>query len=129
MDILNDILLLLLLTGGVILIFVLVTVLRSVRRTLDTISADIHRLSDEAVPVLRKVQQVADQSSEALTMISENRGKLSAAAENIRKVTENIYRLENMLQEQLEPSVAGLARRLAGIRQGIDAFFETWRRR
>ena len=129
MDMLQDILLLVLLAGGIVLVFVMITVLRSLRSTLAAISADVQRLSDEAVPVLRKVQQVAEQSSEALTVISENRGKLSAAAENIRKVTENIYRLENLLQEQLEPSVAGLARRLAGVRHGIDAFFETWRRR
>ncbi|MFZ1730594.1 MAG: hypothetical protein WBQ23_06665 [Bacteroidota bacterium] len=129
MDILQDILLIVLLIGGIVLTFVLISVLRSTQKTLEDIGKDIRQLSTEATSVFKKVDQVAAQASEALNVISENRGKLSAAAENIRKVTENIYRLENLLQEQLEPGVAGLARRIAGIRRGIDSFLASWRSR
>jgi peptidoglycan hydrolase CwlO-like protein len=129
MDVLQDILLIVLLIGGIVLTFVSISMLRSSQKTLETIGKDIQRLGNEAASVFSHVERVAEQASEALTIISENRVKISAAAENIRKVTENIYRLENLLQEQLEPGVAGLARRIAGVRRGIDAFFESWRRR
>lgn len=129
MDVLQDILLLVLLAGGIVLVFVLISVLRTTRTTLENISTDIRRLSDQTLPVLTKVQEVAEQTGEAMTVISENREKLTAAAEYVRKVTENIYRLENILQEQVEPGVVGLAKRLAGLRKGIDVFLDNWRTR
>lgn len=127
METIQDILLLLLLIGGLVLVGVLISVLLSMRRTIETIGSDIRRLSDETVPVLGKIQETVEQTGEALTVITENRATLAAAAENVRKVTENIYRLENLLQEQVEPGVAGLARRLAGLRRGIDTFLAQWR--
>ncbi|MBE0644814.1 MAG: hypothetical protein IH600_12090 [Bacteroidetes bacterium] len=127
MDVLQDILLLVLLVGGIVLVFVVISVLRSTKTAIENISNDIRRLSDETIPVLAEVREVAEQTSEALKVVSENREKLTAAAEYVRKVTENIYRLENLLQEQVEPGVAGLARRLSGIRRGIDVFLDKWR--
>ncbi len=129
MDVLQDILLLVLLVGGIVLVLVLISVLRATRKTLENISDDIRRLSDQTIPVLAKVQEVAEQTGEAMKVISENREKLTAAAEYVRKVTENIYRLENVLQEQVEPGVVGLANRLAALRRGIDVFLENWRAR
>lgn len=127
MDTLQDILLLLLLIGGLALVGVLISVLLSVRKTLETIASDIRRLSDETMPVLGSIQETVERTGEALTVITENRENIAAATRNVRKVTENIYRLENLLQEQVEPGVAGLARRLAGLRRGIDTFLAQWR--
>lgn len=128
METIQEILLLLLSLGGLVLMGVLVTVLISVRRTLETIGNDIRRLSDETVPLLEKIEETIDLTKEALSVITENREKLSAASEYVRKVAANIYRIENMLQEQVEPGVAGLVRRLAGFRSGIDTFLESWHR-
>lgn len=128
MDTIQEILLLLLSLGGLVLMGVLVSVLFSVRRTLETIGNDIRRLSDETVPLLEKIEETIELTKDALSVITENREKLSAASEYVRKVAANIYRIENMLQEHVEPGVAGLARRLAGFRRGIDTFLENWHR-
>ena len=128
MDTLQDILLTLLMVGGIVIVGVFVSVMLAVRRAIDNIGADVRRLTEEMLPMLAKMQETVDQTKDALSVITENRATLSAAANNIRKVTENIYRLENILQEQLEPGITGLARRLAGIRRGIETFLDNWRR-
>ncbi|MFA6233006.1 MAG: hypothetical protein WC824_02295 [Bacteroidota bacterium] len=129
MDLLQNILINILLVGGIVLVVVLIYILRSTRQTLETISGDIRRLSDEATLVFNQVQHFAEKATEALTVVSENRAKISAASENIRKVTQNIYRLENLLQEQVEPGLVSLMRTIAGVRHGIESFLESWRRR
>ena len=127
METLQEILLLLLTIGGLVLVGVLISVLVSMRKTLETMGSDIRRLSDETIPILGQIKETIEQTGEALTVITENREKFAAAAENVRKVTDNIYRLESLLQEQIEPSVVGLARRLSGLRRGIDTFLAQWR--
>ncbi|MDX9758770.1 MAG: hypothetical protein RBU27_06380 [Bacteroidota bacterium] len=127
MDTLQEILILVLLIGGIALIGVLISVLLSMRRTLETIGTDIRRLSDETVPLLVKIEETIEMTKQALTVVEENREKLAAATNFVHKVTENIYRLESMLQDQIEPSVAGLARRLSGLRRGVDTFVDRWR--
>lgn len=129
MDILQDVLLLVLLIGGIILIGVLLYVLLSTRRAIHALTTDIRRLSEKTYPILEHLEEATRQSTEVLAMITENRDKITNAVENVRKVTENIYRLENTLQEQVEPGVIGLARRLAALRHGIDSFLENWRMR
>jgi endonuclease III len=128
METIQEILLLMLSVGGLVLMGVLVTVMISMRRTLDKIGDDIRRLSDETVPLLEKIEETIELTKIALSVITENREKISAASEYVRKVAANIYRIENMLQEQIEPSVAGLAQRLVGLRRGVDTFLEIWHR-
>lgn len=128
METIQEILLLMLSVGGLVLMGVLVTVMISMRRTLDKIGDDIRRLSDETVPLLEKIEETIELTKNALSVITENREKISAASEYVRKVAANIYRIENMLQEQIEPSVAGLAQRLVGLRRGVDTFLEIWHR-
>ncbi|GEM_PF-1330552 len=127
MDAIQDILLLILTIGGIVLTIILITVLLRFHKLLQQAQYDLKRISDEAVPALRKSQQVAARTEEALTVVTDNRMAVTNAVENVRKVTENLYRLENILQQQVEPSVVGLANRLAGIRRGIDSFLSTWR--
>lgn len=127
MDTLQDILLVLLTGAGVILLFVLIRVLLRAQRLLQGVDANVRRISDEAVPTLRNLQQVTERTEEALRVITDNREKVTAAVDNLHKVTENIYRLENILQQQVEPTVVSLANRLAGLRKGIDTFFASWR--
>ena len=125
----QHILLLALTAGGIILVVVLTVVLLRVARLLQQLSTDVRRISDETIPTLKRMQQIADRTEEALTVITDNRAAVTTAVENVRKVTDNIYRLENLLQEQVEPSVRGLASRLSGLRKGIDTFLDTWRNR
>ena len=129
MDALQDILLLILMVGGIVLTIILITVLLRTHKLIQQAQHDLKRISDEAVPALRRSQQVAARTEEALTVITDNRQAVTNAVENIRRMTENLYRLENILQQQVEPSVIGLANRLAGIRRGIDSFLATWRSR
>jgi len=124
----QDILLLLLTEGGIALTIVLIAVLVRVLKLLQRVTHDIRRLSDEAVPTLKNMQQTAQRTDEALTVITDNRQTITTAVDNLRKVTENIYRLENTLQEQVEPTIISLANRLSGIRKGIDTFVEAWRK-
>jgi hypothetical protein len=128
MDAIQDILLIAVLVAGIALIGVLISVLLSMRRTLLKIGDDIRSLSDELVPVINKVQEVAIQTSEVLAIIEENRERITAATEYVRKMTANVYRLQNILQVQIEPGLTGLARRIAGVRSGIEAFVERWQR-
>ena len=127
MEALQDILLILLTLAGVILLFVLVSVLLRAQKLLQGVNENMQRISDEAVPTLKNLQQVSERTEEALRVITDNREKVTEAVDNLRKVTENIYRLENILQEQVEPTVVSLANRLAGLRKGIEPFFAAWR--
>ncbi|MCB2204161.1 DUF948 domain-containing protein [bacterium] len=126
---LQDVLYLLLTAGSIVLVCVLIVVALRISRLVLRLGEDVRRITDETVPALKRVQQVTDRTDEALTVVTDNRAAVSNAVENLRKVTENIYRLENILQEQVEPTVTGLAQRLAGLRRGIDTFLETWRKR
>ncbi len=126
---LQNVLLILLSVGGVVLIIILTVVLLRIARLLQQATEDLRRIGDETVPTLKRLQQVADRTDEALTVITDNRASVTQAVDNLRKVTENIYRLENILQEQVEPAVTGIAQRLAGFRRGIDTFLETYRNR
>ncbi|PLX31071.1 MAG: hypothetical protein C0600_06530 [Ignavibacteria bacterium] len=128
MDVLQDILLILLTLAGVIVLFVLVSVLLRAQKVLQDVNESVQKISDEAVPTLRSIQQVSDRTEEALRVVTDNREKVTEAVDNLRKVTENIYRLENILQQQVEPTFVSLANRLAGIRKAIDTFFAYWRR-
>lgn len=126
MDAIQDIVLLILTIGGIVLTVILITVMLRSLRLLQQAQHDLKRISDESVAALRKSQQLAARAEEALTVITDNRPAITNAVENMRKMTENIYRLENILQQQVEPSVIGLANRLVGIRRGIDSFLSTW---
>lgn len=127
MESFQAILLLILTLGGIVLIVVIIASLLRFNRLMQQIKVDLKRISDEAVPALKKSQQVAARTEEALTVITDNRQTITNAVGNIHKVTENLYRLENILQKQVEPSVVGLANRLSGIRRGIDSFLASWR--
>lgn len=129
MEALQDILLILLTLAGVILLVVLTSVLLRTQKLLQGVNENMQRISDEAVPTLKNLQQVSERTEEALTVITDNREKVTEAVDNLRKVTENIYRLENILQEQVEPTVVSLANRLSGLRKGIDTFFAAWRQK
>jgi len=129
MDSIQDILLLILTVGGIALSIVLISAIVRINRLVEQIRGDIQRLADEAVPTLQKSREVAARTEDALSVITDNRRSISTAVENVRKVTENIYRLEQILQEQLEPSVVGLAKRLAGLRTGVESFLAAWRRK
>jgi uncharacterized protein YoxC len=129
MDAIQDILLLILTIGGIVLAIVLISSILRINRLIDQIRGDIQRISDEAIPTLRQSREVAARTEDALSVITDNRPAITSAVENVRKVTENIYRLEQILQEQVEPSVVGLAHRLSGLRKGIDSFITTWRQK
>jgi Na+-transporting methylmalonyl-CoA/oxaloacetate decarboxylase gamma subunit len=124
----QNILLILLTVGGIALTIVLIAVLFRILNLLQHVMQDIRRLSDEAVPTLKQLQQVAERTDEALQVITDNKLAVAEAVGNLRKVTENIYRLENILQEQVEPTFVSIANRLSGFRKGIDTFFAAWRK-
>ncbi|MDT8324507.1 MAG: hypothetical protein RRA94_10365 [Bacteroidota bacterium] len=126
---LQNVLLLVLSVGGIVLIVILTVVLLRIARLLQQVSDDVRRIGDETVPTLKRLQQVADRMDEALTVVTDNRASVTRAVDNIRNVTENIYRLESILHEQLEPAVTGIAQRLAGLRKGFDTFLATLRKR
>lgn len=123
----QQVLLLLLTIGGIALVVVLTIALIRVARLLEQLTEDMRRIGEEMVPTLQHVQSMSLKAEEALSVVADNRAAVSSAVDNLRKVTENIYRLETIVQEQVEPSLTGLANRLSGLRKGIDSFLQTWR--
>ncbi|MCZ7555811.1 MAG: hypothetical protein M5R41_05345 [Bacteroidia bacterium] len=129
MDVIQNLLWIVLLAGGIALVVVLIMVLLRLKSSIELLLQEVQRFGDRTEPILEKLEKVAVKTEEALEMITENREALSEATGYIRKVAANIYRIENALQEQIEPSVMALARRLSGVRRGIETFLDVLRRR
>ncbi len=129
METIQNILWIILLAGGIALVIVVITVLIRLKKSIDLLLKDLQEFGQRTEPILEKLQSVADKTEETLIMINENRQALTDATGFIRRTAENIYRIENTLQEQIEPSVNALARRLMGFRRGIDTFLEVLRSR
>jgi len=129
MDVIQDLLWILLLSGGIVLVIVIIVVLLRLKNSIESLLQEITRFGQRTEPVLEKLESVAEKTEEALNMITENREALREATGYIRSVAANIYRLENTLQEQIEPSVNALARRLMGFRRGVESFLDVLKRR
>ncbi len=129
MEVIQNLLWTALLAGGIVLVIVLITVLLRLKNSIDILLQEFQRFGQRTEPILEKLETVAGKTEEALTMITENRQALTEATGFIRRTAENIYRIENTLQEQIEPSVNALARRLLGFRRGIETFLDVLRSR
>jgi len=124
----NSILVNILLLLGSSLIIVIIYVLIKVSKTISTLQFEISNLNRSIVPLFEQVNSLVVRVDKTLDSFSEHREALSEAVNNIRNVTRHVYRLESALHDQLEPSILGIASTLSGVRKGILAFSENWRK-
>ena len=124
MDTIQNLLWIALLAGGIVLVVVIITVLLRLKKSIDDLLQEIHQIGQSTNPLVAKLEAAAEKADETLAIINENREALSTATMYLRRTAENIYRLENTFQVQIEPSVNALARRLMGLRRGIETFLD-----
>lgn len=124
----NSTLVSLLLLSGIVLAGALVYVLLRLVSTLRVLEHEVTTLTETVKPLLEKAERLTERADLTLAMFQEHRDALSASVEYIRKVTANVYRLQNIVQQQVEPSLTSFASMLGGARRGIATFIETWRR-
>lgn len=124
----NSVLFSLLLLAGLALASTLIYVLYRLSQTLRVLEHEVTTLTRTVAPLLEKAESLTEQADATLRMFQEHREALAVSVEYIRKTAGNIYRLENIIQEQVEPSLQGIASVLAGARRGLAAFIDTWRR-
>jgi predicted nucleic acid-binding Zn-ribbon protein len=128
MDTVLDILSSVLLFGGIALIVVLIIVLFRLKNGIDQLIAEVRHIRTKSEPILDKVEAVASKTEEVLEMLTENREALTETTAYLRNTAANIYRLEQMLQEHIEPTLLFVVRKISGVRKGIEAFFAALRR-
>lgn len=125
---LNSTLVSLLLLSGIVLAGALVYVLLRLVSTLRVLEREVTTLTGTLSPLLEKADRLTERAEETLVMFQEHRDSLAASVENIRRVTANVYRLQNIVQQQVEPSLTSFASMLGSARRGIATFIETWKR-
>jgi hypothetical protein len=124
---LHDILLALLLLAGIIFLVVGTVVLLRLMKTMEAMRAEAQRFREEATPLLRKMQDVADEAEHSLSIISRNGDTITTSVQRFKTMVDRVYHLHDLLYGQLAPSVTGLAATLAGIRRGLQTFFDQLR--
>jgi uncharacterized protein YoxC len=129
MDVLQNILVLLLLLAGVMLIIVLTKVLLRVGRTIEEMKKEFLLLNSEILPLVHRLERVAEQGEAAIAILNESRESVRTAVANVRWMSERTRALYEMVHTQIEPPLRGLASTLAGLRRGVDTFSATWKKR
>ncbi len=122
-----DVLLVILIVSGIVFLYAAIYLLLKLSKTTDVIRDDVRRLTDETIPLMLNLQALADSAQESFEAVNEYKNSLSTSVQRISTVTSEFQRLYNIIHEQLEPSVIGLASTLSGLRKGIQTFIDTWR--
>ena len=128
MDALNGVLLSGLLVLAMGLIITMFVVLLRVSKTIAFLQKELAELNLSIVPLLKRLDTLAEKAEDTLVEFSEHKESLADSVEYIRKITRNVYRLEHIVQEQIEPSLLSFASVLSGIRKGIQGFADSWRK-
>lgn len=127
-DLLNIGLFLLIICGCVLIVY-LVYVLRHVVETIGVLRTEITALRSELAPGIRSLTQLADETRETLELFEPHREALGAAVDNVKRLTGNVVRLQELVVDRIEPPLAEAASLLTGVMKGWRAFAETWKRR
>jgi uncharacterized protein YoxC len=122
----NSVLLSILLILGCGLVVVVTAMILRVTRTVDALQQEIRQLNGSVVPLLERVNALAEDVQGALARLSEHDDALADTLGNFRAVSRNVRNLEEMLQEQIEPSLRAAATLIGSIRRGLESFVRSW---
>jgi peptidoglycan hydrolase CwlO-like protein len=124
----NSILLSVLLIGGIFLIGFAAYFLFRVAKTIESMKQEITQFNQSVVPLLEKVASFVEEAEGTLRIVSENSLEIGEAVSNIKRITNDIARVEHLVFEKIEPSLFGIASILSGIHRGAKTFIDTWRK-
>jgi peptidoglycan hydrolase CwlO-like protein len=125
---LNSTLLSVILLLGACFIVAAIVVLFRITKTIGTMQAELTALTRTVIPLVERMNSLTVQVEETLEIVTEHRNGITESVDNIRRVTRNIARLQQLVQEQIEPPLVEFASLLAGLRKGVGTFAERWRR-
>ena len=123
----NDVLFDILIVSGILFLYAAIYLLLKLSKTIDAIRNDVQKLTDETIPLMQNLRSLADSAEQSIETINTYKDSLTTSVERVSTVTKEFQRLYNIIHEQLEPSVIGLASTLSGLRKGIQTFIDTWR--
>jgi hypothetical protein len=124
----NSIFLSILLVLGSALIVVIILLIVRVSKTVAELQNDLTTLNKTLVPLLERIDTLAESTKASLDSFAAHGDALGVTLENIRTVSGNIRKLEEIVQVEIEPSLRGLASLLRGFQRGIQTFADNWRR-
>ena len=123
---LNSTLLSVVLLLGTLLIVAVIIIIIRIAKTIGTMQAEITTLTRTVVPLVERMNSLTVQVERTLEIVSEHRSAITESVENIRRVTRNIARVQQLVQDQIEPPLAEFASLLSGIRRGVTTFVDRW---
>ena len=125
---LNSTLLSVILILGTLLIVVVIFVIVRVSKTIGTMQVEITQLTDTVIPLVERMSDLTQQVEQTVAIVTQHADGIAESVDNIRRVTRNIARLQQIVQDQIEPPLMEFASLLAGVRRGVNTFAERWRR-
>jgi peptidoglycan hydrolase CwlO-like protein len=125
---LNSTLLSVILLLGACFIVAAIIVLFRITKTIASMQTELTALTRTVIPLVERMNSLTVQVEDTLEIVTEHRNGIAESIDNIRRVTRNIARIQQLVQNQIEPPLAEFASLLAGIRKGVGTFAERWRR-
>jgi peptidoglycan hydrolase CwlO-like protein len=125
---LNSTLLSVILLLGACFIVAAIIVLFRITKTIASMQTELTALTRTVIPLVERMNSLTVQVEDTLEIVTEHRNGIAESIDNIRRVTRNIARIQQLVQNQIKPPLAEFASLLAGIRKGVGTFAERWRR-
>ena len=125
---LNSTLLSVILLLGACFIVAAIVVLFRITKSIANMQIELTALTRTVIPLVERMNSLTVQVEETLEIVTEHRNGIAESIETIRRVTRNVARLQQLVQDQIEPPLAEFASLLMGVRKGVVTFAERWRR-
>lgn len=125
---LNSTLLSVILLLGACFIVAAIVVLFRITKTIASMQTEMTALTRTVIPLVERMNALTVQVEGTLEIVTEHRNGIAESIDNIRRVTRNIARLQQLVQNQIEPPLAEFASLLSGLRKGVSTFAERWQR-
>jgi uncharacterized protein YoxC len=125
----NSILLSILLIAGTILIVVVIRTLIKLSSTIVSMKTEMEDIKNTLVPMIKNVDMLTVRLDQTVRDINGYKAQVEASLNNIRKVTDNIYRLEAAVQQRIEPGLLRFASMFEKVQRGVSRFMDNWSKR
>jgi uncharacterized protein YoxC len=122
----NSVLFTVLLVMGSALIAVIIAVVFRVAKAVDAVQTELGALNRTVVPLLERINVLAESTQQTLASLTRHSEALGETFDNLRAVSGNVRRLEEIVQDQIEPTLRSFASLIASVRRGLQSFIDQW---
>ncbi|MBI5647897.1 MAG: hypothetical protein HY962_13285 [Ignavibacteriae bacterium] len=125
---LNSTLLSVLLVLGSGLIVTIIIVISRITRTVAELQAELTRTTQTVLPLVERINALTASVEQTLAVVNENRQAVAETVDYMRGITRNVYRLQQIVVDRIEPPLLEFASIVSSVTSGLKSFTDTWRR-